>query len=266
MKVITAIKDFVLSGYEEPGWERVGPAFSHSFSQPQYVKINEPPRLNPMFSDFEESEFSEMPVPNIVEDAEDEHLAVEPEIVIEEEVAAEPQLNQEMVEAIKAESLAIGREQGMIEGKAKAEEEYNKKFAELKEDFIRFSTDVRRGQGDFNQKLEKEALKLATQISKRILMITVEARPEYIVEVIQRAFQESGVNKPLRIRLSPKDYEFVRNMEMPEELATLSSQVEYLPDANIKAGCTVETETGNFDFRVDNTWYEVAAQLGELYK
>jgi len=267
MKVITAIKDFTPSGYEEQEWEAVGPSFSHDFSQAQYTKLNEPPRLNPMFFDLEEDEFEEMPLLKSAEDsAEGEFESDELEILSTEEIIAETTLNPEILEAAKAESYADGFKQGIIEGKAAAEGEYSNKLTELQETFARLSAEIQNAQEEFNQKLEKEAVKLAVQISKRILQTTVEAKPEYIVEVIKRAFKESGVHKPLKIKMSPKDYEFVQSVKTSDELAPLSSKTEYAADANIKSGCTVETENGNLDLRIDNMWYEVAAQLGDLYK
>jgi len=268
MKVITAIKDFVPSGYEEQGWEQIGPAFSHDFSLTQYTKLNDPPRHNPMFYDLEEDEFEEMPLLKTTEDSsEDEFASDDLEILSTEEIIAETPLNSEVVEAAKAESYARGFEQGIIEGKAAAEGDFNSKFTELQENFVRLSEEIQNAQEAFNQKLEKEALKLAVQISKRILQTTVEAKPEYIVEVIKRAFEESGLHKPLKIKMSPKDYEFVQSIKTSDEFAPLgNSKTEYAADANIKSGCTVETENGNLDLRIDNMWYEVAAQLGDLYK
>ena len=268
MKVITTIKDFVLSGYEEQAWEAIGPACSDFFNQSNYTKLNEPPRDNPMFFELEESEFQEMPILQADDSVtEEEFKDDEPETLSTEEIVEEAPINSEVVEAVKTESFADGFKQGIIEGRAAAEEEYNRKLAEIQENFAKLSADIGNAQGVFNQNLEKEALKLALQISKRILHTTVEARPEYIVEVIKRVFEESGVHKPLKIKMSPKDYKFVESIKTSDEFTALeSSKVEFAPDATVKSGCTVETENGNLDLRIDNMWYEVAIQLGDIYK
>ena len=268
MKVITAIKDFVSSGYEEQGWEAIGQAYSNFFNQSEYAKLNEPERVNPMFCELEEDEFQEMPVIQVEDDvSKSEFKDDAPEIFSVEEEVPEAPISDEAVEAIKSESYADGFKQGIIEGKGAAEAEYAGKLAEMQENFATLSADISNAQEAFNQNLEKEALKLALKISKRILQTTVEARPEYIVEVIKRVFEESGIHKPLKIRMSPKDYKFVESIKASDEFASLeTAKTEFLPDANVKSGCTVETEIGNLDLRIDNMWYEVAAQIGDIYK
>lgn len=68
-------------------------------------------------------------------------------------------------------------------------------------------------------RLERQALDLSMNISRRILSTTVEAKPEYILEVIREALKQLGAAKPVRIRVSLDDFEFLNVIGLPLELS-----------------------------------------------
>ena len=67
-------------------------------------------------------------------------------------------------------------------------------------------------------RLEKQAVDLSLQVSRKILATTAEIKPEYIITVIKEALTQLGAAKPVRIRVSPDDYEFLMVIGLPISL------------------------------------------------
>jgi flagellar assembly protein FliH len=246
MKVIDSIKDYIASEYKEQGWERLGVCAGVDFNALDCEKLELMPSVNPMFEDFEESRFSEV-----------EAVA---------EGNADLEINSELLEKIRNESFAEGKAVGFEEGNNQAAAEYNERLKELENQFSQLTLEIEQGKNKFCENLEKEALNLALQVAKRILQITAEAKPEYIVEILHRAFETNLASRPLKIKMSRADYEFVKKVGLPEELNSEKTGVKYEADNNIKSGCIVETEAGNVDLQLESMWREVVAQLEEIYK
>ncbi len=105
--------------------------------------------------------------------------------------------------------------------------------------------------------LEKHALDLSLQIARKIVATTVEVKPDYILGVIRQALSELGAAKPVRIRVSLDDFEFLNVIGLPVELSTEELGVTYVADESIKSGCVVETDFGEVDMLLDRMWEEI---------
>ncbi|MDR2337375.1 MAG: hypothetical protein LBE20_01850 [Deltaproteobacteria bacterium] len=244
MKIIDSIKDYIASNYQDQGWERLGACEGEDFNSLECEKLGLMPSVSPMFEDFEESQFAEV-------------IA---------EADSDSEINPELIEKIKEESFAAGKLAGREECKSLVTAEYTKQLEVLENKFQQLTFDINQEKKTFYEKLEKETLNLALQVAKRILQITVETKPDYIIEILHQAFATKLASQPLRIKLSRTDYEFIQKLGLPAELSPEKTGVEYVADNNIKSGCIVETEVGNLDLQIENMWREVVAQLEEIYK
>ncbi len=114
---------------------------------------------------------------------------------------------------------------------------------------------------NFFARVEKQSFDLALAISRKILTTTAEIKPEYIVEVITEGLKCCGSAKPLRIRLSHDDYEFIEVVGLPAQLSPTELGVTYIPDDTVKSGCIIETDFGDIDVTLEKMWEQVRESL-----
>lgn len=110
---------------------------------------------------------------------------------------------------------------------------------------------------------EKQAVLLALQVAKKILLTTAEVRPEYIGEVLSKGIAAIGSKDSFKIRLSPEDYEFVRVVGLDQELSKIEGHMEFVADDAIKSGVVVESEFGHVDLQLESMWQQVKESIFE---
>jgi flagellar biosynthesis/type III secretory pathway protein FliH len=115
-------------------------------------------------------------------------------------------------------------------------------------------------------RLEKNAVDLALNVAKKILHTTVEVKPEYIYTVIRQALSQLGAAKPVRIRVSHDDYEFLNVIGLPVDLGETELGVTYVADESLKSGCVVESDFGELDLVLDRMWDDVKQHIYEVKK
>ncbi len=113
--------------------------------------------------------------------------------------------------------------------------------------------------------MEKRCVELALEVAKRILAVTVEIKPDYIVDFLKDALTKLGAATPVRVRLSADDYEFLNVVGFPPEISSSELGIEYVVDESIESGCVVETNYGEVDFELDKMWEQVKANLYEVF-
>ena len=158
------------------------------------------------------------------------------------------------------EGLKDGHAAGFAEGEAKVAEKYEELSNHVQEVLTSVVTEV----SDVLARIEEQALELALDIAKRILSTTVDVRPDYILSVIRAALKSLGAAKPLRIRVSLDDYEFLNVVGLPPELSSQELGVSYVADESVKSGCVVETNFGEVDMVVDRMWEQIRDSLYEV--
>jgi flagellar assembly protein FliH len=178
-----------------------------------------------------------------------------------EGLVSEDQHQRELAEQFESGHIA-GYEEGYATGKAESEASLN----ELKSHAAEFLTALNQESLTTFQRMEKHAVQLALSIAKKILSTTAEVRPEYILEVVRDGLKLTGAAKPLRIRVSPADLEFIEVVGMPPELSTEELGAKYVLDESVRSGCVIETDFGDIDLQLEKMWEQVAANLYEVYK
>ena len=109
--------------------------------------------------------------------------------------------------------------------------------------------------------LEQHALKISLDVAKKIIHTTVDVKPEYILEILRRAMGSLGAAKPLRVRVSLDDYDFLDVIGLPPDLSPGELGITYVSDSSIKSGCIVESDFGEVDLELDKMWEEVVRAL-----
>lgn len=171
-----------------------------------------------------------------------------------------------VVEAQLQERFEEGRRLGHEEGYAQGQQEATQKIEQLNERMTELSSTILQEVQRFVQRAEKEAVRLALAVAKKILITTADVKPEYIVDVLRDGMSKLGAAKPLRIRVSPQDMEFLEVVGLPPELSTDELGVQYVADESVKSGCVIETDFGEIDLELEKMWQQISADLYEVYK
>ena len=106
-------------------------------------------------------------------------------------------------------------------------------------------------------KIERAAVDLALQISKKLVDHAVEINPEYIVPIVREALNTAGGATVTRVRVSPQDMEFIEIVGAGAELKAADATWRFEKDESIQSGCVVDTSAGEVDFELDKAWARI---------
>lgn len=257
-KVITCQRDYRPTPYRDAMWEIVGESFAHLGFSPLELSVIATERARPdkMFEIFDDPKLEQG---GMRWHGTDKPLAPEVTEQKKEDVA---KLNEEELAA----QFETGRTAGVEQGYQTAKQEFDAELAAFKQRFEALQQSVLDSASACFVRVEKEGIELALAVARKILDATVEARPEYIIQVIERATQALGASKPVRIRISPEDYEFISVVGLPPELSAEELGIQYVADEGIKSGCVVETNYGEVDLQLERMWEQIKENLFEAYR
>jgi len=252
---ILSQKDFVPTPFFETAWEVVGERIPDNGFIGLEIDIihSEMTRPDPMFQDFGGNVQAEQGKVLHAGQSADQMEEKEP-------------ISEELIAALKAEAFEEGRQAGILEGTEAAQSEAKEQNKNLLEQLNSFQDEVRQQLALLASKTERSALELALAVSRKILSTTAEVRADYILDVIKNALHSTAGGNPLRIRVSPQDYEFLQVIGLPPELSTEETGVQYVADDGVSAGCVVETDFGEVDLRLEQMWQQVKENLYEVLK
>ena len=254
--VFLSQREYVPTPYRDQSWEYVGERLTDLEFTPlrmDVVKVDvaEPDRMFEVFDEDDATKKCE------------ELWHTEDKLLPQEEVEEVERPANEVELAAAAEA---GYRKGLQEGQQIAEHKIHEHYEKLSGTVNQVASTLKNEFKEQLARVENDALGLALQISKKILETTVEAKPDYIVEVIRRALADCGAGTPLRIRVSPQDYEFLTIVGLPVDVLPGEAGVQYVADEAISAGCVVETDFGHVDYELDKMWEQIKADLYEAYK
>ncbi len=165
-----------------------------------------------------------------------------------------------------AESYQKGKEDGIKEGIDKVnkekEEEFKKEISRFNEIIEALPKEI----DNFYNNVQKESVKLSLNIASKILDTFIEIKPDYIVNILKKSIESLGGARPIRIRLSPVDLEYVEIVGVPVELSKEELAIEYVADDGIKSGCVVETDFGEVNLELDNMFDKLSREILDLIK
>jgi len=252
-------KDYRPTPFSLSQYEVVGERLTNLNFIPLEVPIlhNEKEQVDPMFEVFDEGLPKHLESVTHYAAGELDSIGENAQKLLEEKHLKEMQI---AVEQASAE----GYQKGLTEAAAKTKDEYESKIKKLQEHMMKIDHDVRMFLQSLENKVEKNAVNLALSVSKKILATTAEVKPEYIYDVIRGGLTQLGAGKPLKIRVSPDDYEFITVVGLPVDLTTEESGVTYVLDENIQSGCVIETNFGEVDLQLDQMWDHIKESLFEV--
>lgn len=162
-------------------------------------------------------------------------------------------MTEEELTAIKQEAFQAGKLQALEEGAS----ESNARLAAVEQSVQTVVADFTDQVMRSVEETQSEAVRLAIAISKKIIDTAVEINPEYILPIIQQALDLSGTSLVQKVRVSPQDLEFIQLVGIEKHLSTSTTDWTFEADPSIKAGCVVETTSGEIDFDLDAAWERI---------
>lgn len=183
-----------------------------------------------------------------------------------EEIQVALEVERERLAAEHLAAIEQARAEGYSAGVRTTEATIIEKYEALSQQLATVVGSIQAEWGSLAERLEQEALQLALQVSKRIVPAVAELKPEYIIDVIKQGLQQLGAAEPVRIRLSPDDFEFLNVIGLPVELSEGELGVKYVSDESIQSGCVVETNYGELDLQLDQMWEQLRIGVEKAFK
>ncbi len=158
---------------------------------------------------------------------------------------------------IEKEASQNGYEKGYKEGYQKGQKEAVQKVQKEAEEIYKSAKQVLSQAEDIREDtykdIENEILKLAVDISEKIISRQLDLVPETIVSIVRNACQTKRESKIFIIYVNPDYVEILRTKkkEIISEL-DFDVRIQIISDANIECGgCRVENESGFIDATIN---------------
>jgi flagellar assembly protein FliH len=176
-----------------------------------------------------------------------------PELELEPEVS--PEAVQTEQSGIDEAALMQALEESYAKGCSDTRAEVELSKRQIEESYTLLWEDMQTQLAESLHNNERRAVELAFQIAKRMVGNVVETQREYVVNVIREALQAAGGAEIKSIRVSPQDYEFLSLNGYGERVKIHGdAKLSFTSDETIRAGCVVETSSGQVDFDLDKAW------------
>ncbi len=157
--------------------------------------------------------------------------------------------------AIDEAALTQALEEAYAKGCADTRAEVELCKQQLEERYTLLWEDMQTQLSESLQISETNAVELAFQIARRMLGNVVENQREYVVGVMKEALQAAGGAEIKCVRVSPQDYEFLSLNQYGERIKIHGdAKLSFASDETIRAGCIIETSSGQIDFDLDKAW------------
>ena len=167
-------------------------------------------------------------------------------------------------EAIEKQAYDNGLARAEADARALVEKDFETLFAALNKGLSELDSFKRALEVD----AERDAVKLAFAIARKIVYHEISSREETIFEVIHEALRQVPDRKSATIRVSPADYERIkaRAAAFSNDEASLE-EMRMAPDQVIQDGdCIIDTPFGMIDARIDKRLQAVESALKSRLK
>ncbi|MFC3746291.1 FliH/SctL family protein [Paenibacillus sp. GCM10012306] len=167
--------------------------------------------------------------------------------------------DEHLVEAVKSEAF----QQGYQEGVQRAEEEMQRKLAEMMEEARAVLQEAYKARDVIIQEAEPFLVELSCDIAEKIVDKQLTLEPQFAMELIRKNLARKREQGLISLCVSPAQFAFVNAAR--EELAlAVDSQAELqiLPDSTVKdQGCVIRSSFGSIDARIDTQLSEIKKEL-----
>ena len=168
---------------------------------------------------------------------------------------ATEEANQVLANANKEAERVIeeARNRGYSEGSMKAEEELNKRLADMENEYKSKAEALDREYQELKASIEPELVDVITDIFRKVTKTVAEDNQEIILHLINDVLRKSEGSREFTIKVSPDDYNFMINNQ-GKLYCAMSKEVniDIYEDNSLKRNeCIIETKTGVFNCSLD---------------
>ncbi len=112
--------------------------------------------------------------------------------------------------------------------------------------------------------VERRAVEFSLQVARKLVGTIVEINPEYILQVIKEAVKLTGGATIKAIKVNPQDLEFLKMVNPDRQFKEFDGSWSFQADDTIRAGCIVETSSGEVEFNLDKAWERIKESVTKV--
>jgi flagellar assembly protein FliH len=150
-------------------------------------------------------------------------------------------------------------DRGCQEAEKAALEAADRKIAAVMNRYAEAILEIGRVKRVLHAQAEREVVKLALEVAKKIVCREVQADPEIIQALVRIALGHVATKSPVTLHLNPADYNFM--LERNGGAARCNSgdrEMVLVADRSVdRGGCLIETDCGDIDARIEEKFREV---------
>jgi flagellar biosynthesis/type III secretory pathway protein FliH len=157
-------------------------------------------------------------------------------------------------------------ENGFLQGEKAGMEIAEQKVEAVMRRYAESILEVGKIRSTIYPQVEREVVKLAIEVAKKIVHREIQADKEIIQTLVRVALSRVAEKSAVTIHLNPIDYEFL--LEYRAELSQNEGrEIALLADKSIeRGGCMIQTECGEIDARIEEKFREVEHSFFEGFK
>lgn len=148
--------------------------------------------------------------------------------------------------------------------RAEAERESEEKLKAIEERYAALVEDINAQMREGLEGIERRAVEFSVRVAKKLVGTIVEINPEYVLEVIKEAIKLTGGATIKAIRVSPQDLEFLKMLSPEKQFKEFDGAWSFQPDDSIRAGCILETSSGEVEYDLDKAWERIKESVTKV--
>ncbi|NNK84494.1 MAG: hypothetical protein HKO91_02940, partial [Desulfobacterales bacterium] len=180
--------------------------------------------------------------------------------------------NDERKESIIGENIRDIEEKAYAKGFARGEragiESGNEKIESVVNCIKQGLAELKKIKQDIYLETEQEIVKLAMAIARKIVCNEISVNKDTVVNVVKGAVEKVECNEKVKVKLSSKDFEFIKN-EKPDIIDKITDieNAGFIMDESVcDGGCIIETESGDIDSRIEKQFQAIEEAFEGLNK
>ena len=147
------------------------------------------------------------------------------------------------------------------EARRAAQAEFDAQSRALQESMSTTLEDIKAQAVEHVRAVEEKAADLAVKIARKLIGAVAEGTKEHIMPLVKEAVTLAGSTDVRKIRVSPRDYEFIQGMKAAQAGDSQAAPWVFEADDSIRIGCVVETSSGDIDFDLEKAWERIRDQI-----
>lgn len=146
-------------------------------------------------------------------------------------------------------------QKGLLEARAKINEEVDAAASDLREQFVRTLTELESLYPLIATRSERDLVKLALEIARKVVHREVTTDPDIVISLARVALERLHPRAVATVLLHPDDFEYV---SAHRQSLSGSNAIEIVADRAVgRGGCIIQSEHGDIDARIEQQFASI---------